>query len=213
MNLQERFNNGEIIKFPEPTLILASASRYRGQIMEQAGYKITKIISTVDDTEINHDHPHENVNSRQETQYAKQMALAKLQPFIGKIKNGAVITVDSSAFCHGRILEKPLTKEKCREQHEFLSGKTNYAYVGYAVYYNGKILTKVKKSKVKIKNLPEEIIQTICNEDHTLNCAGYRTSGAIGPYVIIKPTHKNNVIGIDPKLVTKMLRKIGFTAQ
>lgn len=211
MTLQQRFNNGEIIEFNEPTIVLGSASATRTKLLTDAGIDFVKIISPVDDNDINYQHPHEGVSKRALVQYMKKMALVKLDPFIGRIKNGAVITADTTAFYRGRILEKPLTREKCREQHQLLSGKTNHAYTAVAVHYNGKTLCRVMISKVRISPLPKDVLETICNEPATLQAAGYRIAGAIGPFVKIKNNaHRLNVMGLDPGMVRKMLRKVGF---
>ena len=209
--LQQRFDNGETIEFDTPTIVLGSASATRTKILTDAGIEFVKIISSVDDNDINYQHPHENVSKRALVQYIKKMALAKLDPFIGRIKNGAVITADTIAFYKGKILEKPLTREKCREQHELLSGKTNYAYTAVAVHYNGKTLCKVMISKVCIRPLPECVLNKICDEPATLHAAGYRIAGVIAPYVKIKNNaHRHNVMGLDPGMVRKMLASIGF---
>jgi len=201
----------EQIKFEKPTIVLASASPRRAKHLTDAGIEFVQIPSPVDDTELNDAHPHVGVSRRKEIKYTKQMALAKLQPFIGNVKNGAVITADTTAYCKGRILEKPLTANKCREQHEFLSGKTNLAITAVAIYYNGKIASRAMISKVKIKPLSSQVIDEICGKSETLDAAGYRSAGAINPYVVIKSNpHRLNVQGLDPSLVKKLLRKVGF---
>ena len=210
-DFQKQFDNGETIVFDKPTLILASASPRRAKHLQDAGIEFIKIISSVDDSQINYDHPHSGVSRRQWRKYVKQMALAKLGPFIGKIQNGAVVTADTTVYCKGHIIEKPITPEKCREQHEFLSGKTNYVYTAVAVHFNGKTVCRLMASKVKIKKLPNHLIDEICCEKETLDAAGYRSAGAIAPYVIIKSNaHRKNVQGLDPKCVSKILRKLGF---
>jgi len=208
-NLNDRLSRGEIIEFAKPTIILASASPRRAKKLTEHGIEFIQIKSPVDDSEINEQFPHEGINKRQQLKYVKKMALAKLQPFIGKVKNGAVITCDTTALCDGRILEKPVTKEKCREQHEFISGKTAYTYNAMAVYWepSGKTRCAVEIIKVKFKPLPAEVIEIICNEPETLDCAGYRRAGALGAYVVNNAPLSN---GICMPLVLKMLKKLGF---
>lgn len=208
--LQEQFNRGRTIEFEKPTIVLASASPRRSRLLTEHGIRHVQIVSTVDDTKLNDEHPHDGVSKKQEIEYAKNMVMAKLQPFIGKVKNGAVITADTSVFCAGQILEKPITKERCKEQHEFLSGKTNINYTAYAVYYNGKVLCKVMATPVKIAKLSPEVIEAICNEPEVLDCAGYRNQGQIGPYLRFKESHRANLTGLHVPFVLKMLKKIGF---
>ena len=101
--------------------------------------------------------------------------------------------------------------EKCKENHEFISNRSPLAYTSVAVYYNGKTHVDCMISKSKVAKLPPEIIEKICNEPATLKAAGWRTAGAIEPFIKYKnKQHQLNVEGISPKLLQKMLRKVGF---
>ncbi|MCL2621647.1 MAG: Maf family protein [Firmicutes bacterium] len=208
-NYQEMFNNGEEVVFDKPTIILASKSPRRTRMMQNSGLDFITLISSVDDTNFNYNYQHYNVSKKQNADYAKQMSILKLQPFVNKIKNGAVITSDTSAWCGGEILEKPITKEKCRLQHQYISGKTTYVYTSISVCFNGKIVSEVLECKVKIGKLSEGVIQRICNEDETLDAAGYRIEGEIGKYAKVEGDI-NVVIGLCVKTVKKLLNKVGF---
>jgi predicted house-cleaning NTP pyrophosphatase (Maf/HAM1 superfamily) len=99
--------------------------------------------------------------------------------------------------------------EKCREQHKFISGKRVYAITAIAVHYNGKTLARVMCTPNKIAPLPDDIIEQICNEPYTLQCAGFRSTGAIAPYCKTREKHKQNLIGLDVRMLKRMLRKAG----
>ena len=198
------------VEFEKPTIVLASKSPRRAQLLTDAGIRFVQMASEVDDNDLNYDHKHDGVSKKQEIEYAKAMAMAKLEPFVGKVKNGAVITADTSVFCKGRILEKPITRERCRTQHEFLSGKTNINYTSYAVYFNGRVLCRVMPTKVKVKKLSPEIIEAICNEPYALDAAGYYSRGKIGEHLIFNRKQWDNLTGFHIPFVTKMLLKIGF---
>ena len=211
MNLQQLFNAGKIIEFNKPTVVLASASPRRARLLSDASIDFVQIVSTVDDTILNQKFPHDGITKAMATNYAKAMALAKLQPFKGKIVNGVVITADTCIYCDGRILEKPLTIEKCRAQHAFISGKTNINLTAYAVYYNGKVLAAVMPTNVFVKELPNDVIEVICIEPEILDCAGYRNQGQINPYLVFDKTETDNLTGLHVPFVQKMLNKLGFS--
>ena len=201
------------IQFDKPTIILASASKLRAKNLEDAGIPFIIKVSSVDDSKLNDLYPHEGVSKRQDAKYTKEMALAKLQPFIGNVKNAAVITADTTCYCCGTILEKAITKDKCREHHKMLSGNVNYVYTAVAIYYNGKVVSDVMKTRVKVDVIPDDVIEQICEENDTLWAAGYRSAGKIRPYLNIKNTeHQRNVEGISPKFVKKLLKKVGYGA-
>jgi septum formation protein len=210
MSFQEKFDRGDIIHFDKPTVVLASNSVRRARVLHDAGIEFVKIVSRFDDTAVNYDHPHHNVTKEQAEKYVRIMANEKLKFFIGKVKNGAVLTADSCVYCDGRILEKPLTAKKCRENHEFLMNKTNYAVVGYGCHYNDKTVSTVAVSPVKINNLPPHILDETCADAETLDAAGYRLSGIISNYVDIDPRDRANVHGLCPNVVKDLLREVGF---
>jgi len=195
------------IEFDKPTAVLASGSMQRAGKLKDAGIPFVQILSPVDDTDINYDFPHTNITKRQEKQYAKTMALAKLKPFIGNVKNGAVITADTTVLCNGRILEKPQSKQEARENQEFISGNNCYVYTAITIYYNGRTICKVLTFKVKIAPLPPHIIDKIVEEPEIFNNAGYWRGGALGPYATSKGKFAT---GDDAFVYTiaKMLKKL-----
>jgi len=207
-NFQEEFRRGGTIEFETPTIVLGSASPRRVKMLEKHNIRFMQILSTFDDTELNDQFPHEGVTHKQESCYARTMAIAKLRPYIGKVKNGAVITADTTVYCDGRILEKPYTKEKCREQHEFISGKTTWVNTAIAIYFNGKVHCKLQKLKVNILQLPGHVIDEICDEPETLDCSGYRRAGALAPYAISKENTPTG--GISVPIILRILKKLKY---
>ncbi|MCL2587316.1 MAG: Maf family protein, partial [Firmicutes bacterium] len=177
---------------------------------EENGIAFQVKLMPIDEDALNQSVKHTGVSKRFAKKYGKMLAIEKLKPFVGVIQDGAVITADSVAWCDGVILEKPITKEKCREQHEFISGKKTYALTSHAVYYNGQVASFVKKSLVGIEKLPSNVLDEICNEPETLFCAGYRTGGAIRNYVWWEKGHGNNIRGLDIGIVRRLLKKVGF---
>jgi len=193
-------------------IILASASPRRAELLKKAGIKFKQVPSTIDEEAIHKKFRHENVSKGYVKKFVREVALAKLAPFTRNDLNKPVVTADTVVYFEGRIIGKPHTKEKCREQHLMFSGKTNYVFTAVAVHYNGKTICVVKCRPTKVAKLQDEVIETICNEPYTLDCAGYRSSGAIGPYLKIKKQHEEDVAGLSVSLLLKMLRRVGFTA-
>ena len=210
MDLQKRFDNGEKIEFEVLTIVLASGSPRRSAILDEAGIPFVKIVGGFDESELEAAYDHNNVSLKQAKKYAKVVAAAKLIPFQQRIKNGAVITCDTTVWCDGKIIEKPITKERCEEQHRFLMGKNNYAITGYAVYYKGLVIVDVMCSTVKIVNMSDGVIEAICSEEETLDSSGYRNEGAIEPYLFVSDKERANMMGICPAMVKKLLKKIKF---
>lgn len=213
IDYQQKFNKGQVIDFEVPTVVLASNSPRRAKVLTGAGIDFVKIIGAVKEEEEHKKYKREGIELEHAVLYANAVAYSKMRSLVGRIKNGAVVTADTVVWCDGRVIEKPLTKEKCAEQHRFLMGKTNYAITAVAVYFNGKSAQASKNSKVKIKKMPEEVIEAICNEPEALDAAGYAyndKTSAIHPYFSVRKCQYNNMLGLDIKIVKKLLKKVGF---
>jgi len=200
----------EKIIFDSPTIVLGSASKLRAKILRQNGFEFETILKPIDEDSLNTNIKHHGVSKKFARDYVLMLAREKQAPFIDNIVNGAVITADTVAWCDRVILEKPLTREKCEEQHHFISGKYNYAITGHGVYYNGKTAFMAKVSKVWIEPLHKKTIQEICDEPDTLGAAGYRIGGEITSYISWGKGHCANIRGLDVGVVRKLLKKVGY---
>ena len=208
--IQQSFDLGASIKFAVPTLVLGSSSPRRARILDRAGIKYIKILGNVDEEQYHKKLRHDGVDLEYAKYFAETLAQSKQQPFTNRIINGAVVTADTIVFCKGRILGKPHTKEKCREQHRFISDSTMFAVTAIAVTYKGKTLAETRASKIQIAHLPDEVIEKICNEPETLECAGYRSNGAISKYIKIDDADQQNNAGFDVPTLLSIIEKLGF---
>jgi len=200
----------EKIVFDTPTIVLGSGSPNRAKILTENGIPFVKKLIPIDEEHLNATIKHHGVSKAFAKRYVKMLAIEKQKPFVGNVENGAVITADTVAWLDGVILEKPLTKERCKTQHEFISGKKAHAMTAHAVYFNGKAASCVKVSVIGFEKLPPPLIEEICNEPATLQCAGYCAGGAIKNYMWWKKNHANNNRGLDVRVVRKLLKKVGF---
>jgi len=201
--------------FDKPTIVLATASPYRARLLDDAGMPYVKILRPIDEDKINLEVKHEGVDKDFCRKYVEMLALEKQKPFREcPIENGAVITADTVVYCDGRILEKPMTVSKCREQHEFVSGKTSYFVTGYAVLYNGKSVSRVKETECKVSKIPPEIIEQVCAEELSLRVAGHRADeGLMKGYCQMDDEGRENWIGLCTKTVKEMLKEVGFSIE
>jgi len=209
-HFQEKFDAGEVLEFsPNNTaIILGSASPRRSRLLESHGIEHFVVVSSVDDTILNDEFSHDNISSSSAAEYTARMAFEKLVPFIGKVKNAAVICADTTIWCDRRILEKPISCERCIEQHKFISGKTNINFTAYAMYYNGKILEKIFPTEVKVAPLSNDIIEKILQDEEILDCAGYKNQGSINSFLTFNKYETDNLTGLCVQTVKNMLQEI-----
>ncbi|MCL2586925.1 MAG: Maf family protein [Firmicutes bacterium] len=198
-------------KFEKPTIVLASGSPYRAKLLKDKGFSFVKVLRPIDEDKLNAEFNHEDVSRVECEEYVRGLALAKLQPFIDDpIEGGAVVTADTVVWCKRKILEKPLTKEKCLQQHEFVSGGSSYYITGYAVVFDGRIETEVKVTKCRTKEFPKSAIEAVCNEEWTWKVAGHRADGELAPYCSMPDGGRENWIGLCTKVLNQLLKKVGY---
>ncbi len=81
-------------------IILASASPRRRELLSQAGYKFTVVVSDLDESTF----PTEGIDA---VQYAKTLALAKADSIAPAYPDRLVLGADTVVDCEGRIIGKP----------------------------------------------------------------------------------------------------------
>jgi septum formation protein len=105
------------------SIILASASPRRKQLLAEAGYKFTSITPDIDESAF----PIERYTA---CEYAKQLALAKAKNVAEKYPNSVVIGADTIVDLDGEIIGKPadakdaeqITKKLFSRPHKVITG-------------------------------------------------------------------------------------------
>ena len=90
------------------TIILASASPRRRQLLTEAGYKFTVKVSDIDESNF-------SSNGIASTEYAKNLAFAKANDVAQKYPQRLVIGADTIADFDGEIIGKPNNAEHAEE--------------------------------------------------------------------------------------------------
>jgi len=107
-------------------LILASASPRRKQLLADAGYKFTVVVSQIDESVF----PTENIAP---VEYAKQLALAKANDVADKHPDSIVIGADTVVDFEGQIIGKPRDARHAEEITRMLFSKPHKVITGLAL--------------------------------------------------------------------------------
>ena len=107
---------------PAPSLILASASPSRRQLLVQAGLTFETEASGIDEEEIKRSLLAEGASPQEMAE-----SLAELKALRVSSRRGAAMVVggDSTLACNGRLFDKPPTLEAARKQLLALRGQTH----------------------------------------------------------------------------------------
>jgi septum formation protein len=131
-------------------LILASQSPRRQQLMEQAGYKFTVVVSDVDET-----NPEGMLGEKVPEFLAHKKALAIAE----KHPEATILAADTVVLLDNEILGKPVDSEDAIAMLENLSGKMHRVVTGVCIWQNGLTQSFSATTEVYFRPLSLEQIQ------------------------------------------------------
>jgi septum formation protein len=157
----------------QPTLILASSSAYRQQLLERLRYPFLAISPQVDET------PHPN---EAPAQLAQRLALAKAQAVAVHHPEAVVIGSDQVADLHGQPLGKPGNHAKAVAQLMQMSGQTVVFQTAVAVVRlsTGFLAQDTATVKVTFRALSATQIENYLRAETPYDCAGSAKSEGLG---------------------------------
>lgn len=187
-------------------LILGSSSKWRKQVLEQAGYKFKVMSPDIDEKAIRHDDPE---------QLALAIANAKADALISQIHEPALlITVDQVVVCNDKIYEKPVSPEEARE---FMHSYAHFpaSTVTAVVVVNtetGKRVDAVDIATVYFYPIPEVAMEELIEQGDIFSCAGgfqiEYGDGKIVPYVKKVEGAVDSVKGLPMRLLGHLLTQV-----
>jgi septum formation protein len=149
------------------TIILASGSPRRRQLLEELGLKFEVITR---------DYPETFPGDLKAAEIAEYLSGEKASLFRNKVReNEIIITADTIVWCNGRVLGKPSGKEEAIEMIEILSGTTHEVITGVTLLSQAKERTFSDTTKVTFDSLTLEEIKYYIE-----NFKPYDKAGAYG---------------------------------
>jgi septum formation protein len=186
------------------TIILASASPRRKEILKKTGLKFKVDESDYEenmDIDLN---PHE---------LAARHSIGKARAVASKYKNAIVISADTIVVLKNRVFGKPRNRKEAKEMLRNLSGKAHTVVTGYTIKDtgNGKELTRSVESKVFFKKLSDSQIDTYIKSGEPLDKAGAYGVQGLGA-LIVKRIEGDffNVMGLPLNALAESLKKFNI---
>ena len=187
-----------------PSLILASGSKYRAELLGRLHLPFSAVPSNVDETP----RPGEPVRA-----LTQRLALAKAQALADAHPGSWVLGSDQAACADNRLLGKPGSHARAVEQLGFLSGKavefhTAVALVGRRVYSAADVTT------VHFRKLNLAEIERYLELEPAYDCAGsFKCEGlGISLFERIDSSDPTALIGLPLIAVRRLLADAGFPA-
>lgn len=191
------------------TLLLASASPRRQQLIQLLGLPYRVEATDVDETMPPHTPP---------TDYVEQLSLRKASAAKERIGNAGkgciIIGSDTIVVMDGRILGKPMDEREAFNMLTSISGRTHQVYTGITCLDadNGTIVTRHEITHVTMKKLDDERIARYIATGEPLDKAGSYAVQGIGAVLVAKIDGDYfNVVGMSVRLLSEMLEQFGIT--
>lgn len=185
------------------TLVLASASPRRRQLLEQAGFEL-RIEAPSEAAECG------VCSGESPPEMVARLALQKALDVALRVPSGTLVACDTVAECHGFILGKPRDEQHAREMLELLSGRQHSVYSGLCVWRRpgGEPNVQVDRTVLRMDRLSKSQI-----DEYLASGQWEGKAGAFGyqdrtGWLHIEQGSQSNVVGLPMELLEKMLSEL-----
>jgi septum formation protein len=169
--------------------ILASGSPQRIALLRQIGYEPKEILpADIDESCLPHEKP---------LPYVRRMALSKAKAVAAQREGENVLACDTVVAVGQRILHKSKDENEQRQVMKMLSGKTHRVISSVClVNKNGKISQKTVSTKIAMKVLTPQEIESYVACGEWRGVCGYKIEGCLAGYVTRMVGSYSGVVGL-----------------
>lgn len=189
-------------------IILATTSPYRQQAFDMLGLDFVAEDSDID----------EDFKGRPSApdELVKQLSKLKAESVAKKHSEGVIIGFDSVGWLDNSVLEKPKSREEAFNRLKSLSGNNFDFYTGVHIIniYDGKILSRVVKTSVDLRELTDSEIDKYLDQDSNYNtyALGFDPLGHFSSSFVekIEGSYNNLLRGIPLEVIVAILKEMGI---
>jgi septum formation protein len=183
------------------TLILASSSPRRRDLLNQIGIRFDVLPANLDETRHRDESP---------TAYVQRLALEKAHAIQALHPKSTVLGADTTVVAHQEILNKPKDLADAERMLRSLSNTVHQVHTGIALVTPTTQLTHVETTSVFLSPIPEDELAHYLSTRDSLDKAGaYGIQGYAARWVTRIEGDFFNVMGLPIAAVTSLLRKTG----
>jgi septum formation protein len=192
------------MKTDRPPLLLASTSRYRRELLARLGLPFDCVAPDVDESQ----HGGETAEST-----ACRLASAKARAVAEQMPGALVIGADQTASLSGRVLGKPGSRDRAREQLAACSGQLVLFHTAVSVLGpDGREDGALDTTVVQFRQLAGDEIDRYLDAEQPYDCAGSFKAEALGICLFerIDSQDPTALIGLPLIRTAALLRAAGF---
>ncbi|MEC5388269.1 Maf family nucleotide pyrophosphatase [Uliginosibacterium sp. H3] len=187
-----------------PSLVLASTSTYRKQLLERLELAFLTDRPDVDESELPGETP---------TATAERLALAKARAVANRHPGSLIIGSDQVAYSDMQRFGKPGTAERAIGQLQAMRGKSIFFHTALCLLdtRNGTYQQDAVSTEVRFRALSDAEIQRYVEREQPFDCAGSAKAEALGISLIeyMRGDDPNALIGLPLISLCNMLRTAG----
>ncbi|EYS90817.1 maf-like protein [Bartonella bacilliformis str. Heidi Mejia] len=137
------------------TLILASRSFHRAQLLKNAGLNFSVEGASFDEREVE-----KKIGTKTPKELGRFLAIAKAKNVSDRFPNTLVIGCDQVLDLEGQVFHKVTNRKEAHQRLRSLSGKTHYLHSAVALVQNGQeIWSEVFSAHMTMRFLSSEFIE------------------------------------------------------
>ena len=185
------------------SLVLASGSPRRRQLLEMLGLEFRIVAPNVDETRGSSELPEE---------YVTRLAREKARVVAGRERGAVVLAADTTVVLRGAIFEKPQTPAQAVEMLAQLAGRTHQVMTAVAVARDGRLAHAVDVTDVTFRPLSGDQIAAYVATGEPMDKAGaYAIQGQGAALVEGIRGDFFGVMGLPLRLALELLERFGVS--
>lgn len=185
------------------TIVLASASPRRQELLRQIGCTFRVVVSDAEEL---------SGDSISPDRLAAENARRKAKDVAAKEGgNVSVLGADTVVAVDGMIMGKPKDAADAARMLRLLSGRQHFVYTGIALVYKGEVYGDVVRTEVWVDELSEKEIDAYIATGEPMDKAGaYAVQGIAAKFIPRIDGSFSNVVGLPLHAVKELARKAGI---
>ncbi|MEK9824968.1 MAG: Maf family protein [Methylotenera sp.] len=162
-----------------PSIILASRSPRRVELLKQIGIHAIPHPADIDETQLNGESPVTYV-----LRLAEEKAAACLHQISAPQSNDPILAADTTVELNGQVLGKPENDNEARNMLASLAGTVHLVHTAVALAYQNKIEVVLSTSSVEMMPLSaQQIEHYIASGEHRDKAGSYGIQGLAGTWI------------------------------
>jgi septum formation protein len=188
-----------MVREPVRTLILASRSPRRAELLTAAGFVFEVFAVDIDETPRHQEDP---------SAYVERLAVEKAGAVQALRPGRTVLGADTTVVIDGRILGKPADAAEAVEMLRALNGRVHDVLTGVAVIGDSGVRSAVERTRVWFDVMTDEDISWYVASGQPMDKAGaYAIQGLASRFIPRIEGSYSNVVGLPVALVSSILRE------